>query len=216
MKPILTLFVALGALGLAQTSAPANPPITVTPVQQAPVQLQPTPTPPVTTQPRTTSPATTTQPTTTQPTATQPAATQPTTTQPAATQAPVPGRADLLAITRAVGGPGEVQLTLTLRTQGSSGQLQTARRQDCAFAPQVRVLEVGTRRVVYPDARREPLICTQELRTDRLSSGVEGAVVFERSIRLPAGEYVVESWYQGFYNDAEVRVPALPTRVTVR
>lgn len=206
MKPFLTLFVALGALGLAQTSAPANPPVTVTPVQQAPVQLQTTPsTPPRTAQPATT-PASTAQP----------AGAQPASAQPAGTQAPVPGRADLLAITRAVGGSGEVRLTLTLRTQGSSGQLQTARGQDCAFAPQVRILEVGTRRVVYPDARREPLICTQELRTDRLSAGVEGAVVFERSVRLPAGEYVVESWYRGFYNDEEVRVPALPTRVTVR
>lgn len=115
---------------------------------------------------------------------------------------------------------GKLKLTLTLNSQKATDILLETNRdneQNCAFAPTVRLLKVGTREVVYPSGA--PRICAQDLQTDRLSAGK--SVTFGRTLDLPAGEYMVEGWWTGVASGAgltaaRARVPAQPIRVTVR
>ena len=83
-----------------------------------------------------------------------------------------------------------------------------------AAAPQVRVLEVGTRAVVYPVPGASPRICAQDLETK--TAPANGNVTFTRELELAPGEYMVESWLTGFANDLLVKVPAAPVRITVK
>ncbi|GBF04301.1 hypothetical protein DAERI_010473 [Deinococcus aerius] len=112
---------------------------------------------------------------------------------------------------------GSVPLTLTLKSSLAEPITFGVGRdndQNCAFAPTVRVLRVGTREVVYPAPGAEPRICTQELLTKTAPAG--GSAVFTRDLNLPAGDYIIEGWFGGFAHDERVKVPAQPVRVTVR
>lgn len=87
-------------------------------------------------------------------------------------------------------------------------------KQECAFAPEVRVLAVGTKDVIYPNG--EPRICTQEIREETVPAN--GSVTFDRTLKLPAGEYMVEVWMVAFVGDEGVRtkIAGDPKRVTVK
>lgn len=136
--------------------------------------------------------------------------------QPPASSPGAPGGVGAtLAAPRSVGGT--VPLTLTLKSSRTAPlplSLGRDNDQNCAFAPTVRVLRVGTREVVYPVPGAEPRICTQELLTRTLPA--RGSVVFTRDLDLPAGEYMIEGWFAGFADDERVKIPAQPVRVTVR
>ncbi|WP_027481403.1 hypothetical protein [Deinococcus pimensis] len=119
------------------------------------------------------------------------------------------------ASARTTTGAAGVKVDLTLRNTTATDVALMAGRsnsQQCAFPPHVRVLRVGTREVVYPSG--EPRICTQELRTETVTAN--GTLTLSRTLDLPAGEYVVEVWWQGFANDEAAKVPAQPVRVTVQ
>ncbi|EYB66631.1 hypothetical protein DEIPH_ctg079orf0010 [Deinococcus phoenicis] len=121
----------------------------------------------------------------------------------------------LLTAPRTVAGP--VPLTLTLNSSLTVPVTFAAARdndQNCAAAPTVRVLRVGTREVVYPVPGASPRICTQDLLGK--TAPARGNAVFTRTLDLPAGDYMIEGWFAGFGNDLRVKVPAQPVRVTVR
>lgn len=126
----------------------------------------------------------------------------------------VPGLSATLSAPRSVSG--EVPLTLTLQSSRGAVTLGVGRdnEQNCATAPRVRVLRVGTREVVYPAPGAEPRLCAQDLETRSLPAG--GRTVFTRRLALPAGEYMIEGWLTGFVADAAGKVPAAPVRVTVK
>ncbi|MFC6591198.1 hypothetical protein ACFP81_03570 [Deinococcus lacus] len=108
---------------------------------------------------------------------------------------------------------GELPLTLVVFNQATEAMtLSAARdnRQNCAVAPLVRVLEVGTRRVVYPPAEAEPMLCAQDMDIRTLEPA--GSTSFSRTLKLPAGEYMVEGWHPANGQ----KVPAQPVRVSVR
>lgn len=112
---------------------------------------------------------------------------------------------------------GKVNLTFTVRSSSKAPITFSVRRdneQNCAAAPQVRVLEVGTRAVVYPVPGASPRICAQDLETK--TAPANGNVTFTRELELAPGEYMVESWLTGFANDLLVKVPAAPVRITVK
>ncbi|MDB5044806.1 MAG: hypothetical protein JWQ08_856, partial [Deinococcus sp.] len=95
---------------------------------------------------------------------------------------------------------GRVSLTLKVtNTSPKAVQLGAARDNDqnCAVAPLVRVLRVGTREVVYPVAG-EPRLCAQDFRTD--TAGVGEAVKYTRDLDLLPGEYMIEGWFAGSVN----------------
>ncbi|GHF31006.1 hypothetical protein HNQ07_000646 [Deinococcus metalli] len=107
-------------------------------------------------------------------------------------------------------------LSMTVQRPGGPVLVVAVRRdnaQNCAFAPLLRVVEVGTRRVVYPVAGRQRL-CTQEIVTK--STAATGRLSFSREVTLPPGEYVIEAWLPGVVEGALVRVPAAPVRVSVK
>lgn len=141
----------------------------------------------------------------------------PATPAPSSTTMPAP----LSGVTATLAAPrnvtGSIPLTLTLRSSLAEPVTFGVGRdndQNCAFAPTVRVLRVGTREVVYPAPGAEPRICTQELLTKTAPAG--GSVVFTRDLDLPAGDYIIEGWFGGFADNERVKVPAQPVRVTVR
>lgn len=112
---------------------------------------------------------------------------------------------------------GKVGLTFTVRSSRAAPITFSVRRdndQNCTTAPQVRVLEVGTRAVVYPPPGAAPRICAQDLETK--TAPAKGNVTFTRELELAPGEYMVESWLTGFANDLLVKVPAAPMRITVK
>ncbi|GAA5500628.1 hypothetical protein Dxin01_00350 [Deinococcus xinjiangensis] len=112
---------------------------------------------------------------------------------------------------------GGLRLTLTLSsTLGKSVELLAPRdnRQECAFAPSVRVLKVGTREVVYPNGSGNAMLCAQDMSTQQLKAG--GSVAYSRTLNLPAGEYMIESWFLGSADGMRVKVPAQPVRVAVK
>ena len=126
--------------------------------------------------------------------------------------------ADLTArtsVTRYTSSP--VKLTMTVANQtGREQELSAPRdnRQDCAAGPLVRVLEVGTRNVVYPPAGNgNAMLCAQDLFVKTVAAG--GSVRLERTLNLPAGDYMIESWFSGNAADGKVRLAAEPVRVTV-
>lgn len=120
-----------------------------------------------------------------------------------------------LAAPRSGGGPLALTLTLTsARDTPVAFGVGRDNRQNCALAPTVRVLRVGTREVVYPVPGEEPRLCSQELQGGTLTA--RGRVTFTRDLDLPAGEYMVEGWFAGFADGVRVKVPAQPVRVTVR
>lgn len=84
--------------------------------------------------------------------------------------------------------------------------------QNCAAAPSVRVLEVGTRKVVYPTGDKR--ICTQEMVERTAPAG--GTAIFERTLKLPVGEYMVEGWFQGFISGQLIKSGAQPVRISVK
>lgn len=188
------LLTVLALAGVAGASVPTAPPeIPPLPLELPPVQGQP---PEPTTQapvaPRPSSPA-------------QPAPVAP---------AVLPGLSATLFVPRTV--TGALTLTFTVRSTRLSPVVFGVRRdndQNCAFAPLMRVIEVGTQRVVYPVTGQQRL-CTQEIVTK--STAVSGNVSFTRTLTLPAGEYMLESWLSARVDNAAVRVPARPVRVTVK
>ncbi|WP_019584835.1 hypothetical protein [Deinococcus apachensis] len=148
-----------------------------------------------------------------------PGSTNSTGTSPATTLTTTP--APLSGVTATLAAPrnvtGSIPLTLTLKSSLAGPITFGVGRdndQNCAFAPTVRVLRVGTREVVYPAPGAEPRICTQELMTK--TAPANGNVVFTRDLDLPAGDYIIEGWFGGFADDTRVKVPAQPVRVTVQ
>lgn len=112
---------------------------------------------------------------------------------------------------------GRLPLTLSLKSsRAASVKVQVARdnEQNCATAPTVRVLRVGTREVVYPEPGKSPSLCAQDLRTDTLAA--RGQATYTRELNLAPGEYMVEGWLSGFAQGVRVKVPAQPVRVTVK
>lgn len=121
----------------------------------------------------------------------------------------------VLSVPRTV--TGKVPLTLTLKSNRTAAvKLEVPRdnEQNCATAPTVRVLRVGSREVVYPPAGQSPRLCAQDLRSDTLGAGKQ--VGYLRDLDLPAGEYMIEGWLTGFADGLRVKVPAQPVRVTVK
>lgn len=120
-----------------------------------------------------------------------------------------------LQIPRTVGT--EFSLSLTLQNGQTVPLKLSAGRdsdQNCTAAPSIRVLQVGTRDVVYPVGDKR--ICTQEMVERTAPAG--GSAVFERTLKLPAGEYMVEGWFQGFARTAGqlVKISAQPVRISVK
>ncbi|CAM4146584.1 hypothetical protein [Deinococcus marmoris] len=200
MKPralLLTALLTLPVLAAAQDAAPATlpeiPPVmTPLPVSPPSVPTSPAPTTPL--------------PTPAMPTA-------PSTPAPAAVA--LPDVQANLFVPRTV--TGKVALTFTVRSTRATPITFSVRRdneQNCSTAPQVRVLEVGTRAVVYPLPGASPRICAQDLETR--TAPARGNVSFTRELELAPGEYMVESWLTGFANNLLVKVPAAPMRITVK
>ncbi len=111
-----------------------------------------------------------------------------------------------------------VRLTMTVSNSNSSAQPQELsaprdNRQDCSFGPLVRVLEVGTRRVVYPPAEdsAQPMLCAQDMFMETVPAG--GSLKLERSLNLPKGDYMIESWFGSA--GGSLRLSSEPVRVTV-
>ena len=145
-----------------------------------------------------------------------PAPVSPVPAKPAPAPAPtaLPGAAANLFVPRTVTGP--LKLTFTIRNIGTRALVFGARRdnaQNCAVAPLLRVVRVGTGEVVYPvpGAKR---LCTQDFIVK--SAAVKSNVSYSRSLDLPAGEYMLESWFAGLANGVPVKVPAPAIRVTVK
>ena len=152
-----------------------------------------------------------------------PAPAQPVPAQPAPTQPtlilPAPIMLDQVGATLSAprNVSGEFALSLTLTNNQAAALGFSAGRdsdQNCAAAPLVRVLQVGTRAVIYPTGEKR--ICTQEQQIQTAPAG--GRAVFTRTLTLPAGEYMIEGWFQGFAGKAgqQVKVSAQPVRVSVK
>lgn len=126
----------------------------------------------------------------------------------------LPGVRGTLTVARTLNGM--VPLTFTIRAGGTPIMFGVRRdnAQNCAFAPLVRVVQVGTQQVVYPAAGSQKRLCTQEIVTKSTAS--TGMVSFSRDLPLPPGEYMVESWLTGLANGQLVKVAALPVRVSVK
>ena len=77
----------------------------------------------------------------------------------------------------------------------------------------MRVLEVGTRRVVYPPAEdsAQPMLCAQDMFMETVPAG--GSLKLERSLNLPKGDYMIESWFGSA--GGSLRLSSEPVRVTV-
>ncbi|AZI42135.1 hypothetical protein EHF33_04735 [Deinococcus psychrotolerans] len=125
------------------------------------------------------------------------------------------GVSAILQIPRTVGT--EFSISLTLKNGQLSPMNFSAGRdsdQNCAAVPSIRVLQVGTREVVYPTGDKR--ICTQEMVERTAAAG--GSATFERTLKLPAGEYMVEGWFQGFAGEPEqtAKISAQPVRISVK
>lgn len=110
---------------------------------------------------------------------------------------------------------GEFEVKLSIRNvRAEALELQAARNnaQNCAYAPLVRVLAVGTREVVYPVAG-EPKMCSQDMQTQKVDPNE--TVTFTRTLNLPAGDYMIENWFTGLVNGELLKIPGTPVRVTV-
>ncbi len=112
---------------------------------------------------------------------------------------------------------GRVNVQLVLNSSlGQALQLALVRDsgQDCALAPLVRVLKVGTREVVYPPAAASPHLCAQDIRTDQLPT--RGRLNYARTLPLAPGDYMLEGWWLGTADGVRVKVPAQPVRISVK
>ncbi|OLV19945.1 hypothetical protein [Deinococcus marmoris] len=193
MKPralLLTALLTLPVLAAAQDTAPATLPEIPPVMTPLPVSPPSVPTPPA--------PAMLTAPST-----------------PAPAAVALPDVQANLFVPRTV--TGKVALTFTVRSSRATPITFSVRRdneQNCSTAPQVRVLEVGTRAVVYPLSGVSPRLCAQDLETK--TAAAKGNVTFTRELELAPGEYMVESWLTGFADDLLVKVPAAPMRITVK
>jgi len=120
-----------------------------------------------------------------------------------------------LSAPRNVSGEFTLRLNLT-NNQAAALDFSAGRdnEQNCAAAPLVRVLQVGTRAVIYPTGEKR--ICTQEQQIQTAPAG--GSATFTRTLILPAGEYMIEGWFQGFAGKAGqlVKVSAQPVRISVK
>ncbi|GAA4021961.1 hypothetical protein GCM10022631_40300 [Deinococcus rubellus] len=195
--PLLFLGVLMLPAALAQTNLPEIPPVN----QPLPIPAQPAPLPPI--------PA--------QPAPLPPIPTQP--SPPPTLILPAPVILDKVGATlsapRTVSG--EFTLSLSLKNDQAAALDFSAGRdseQNCAAAPSLRVLQVGTRAVIYPTGEKR--ICTQEQQIQTAPAG--GSATFTRTLTLPAGEYMVEGWFQGFAGKAgqQVKVSAQPVRISVK
>ncbi|WP_295823484.1 hypothetical protein [uncultured Deinococcus sp.] len=198
-RVLLTALALAGAAGASLQSAP--PEIPALPPELPPVEGQPAAPVPLEPAPLETVP---------------PALVVPRPSRPVPTRPPVvlDGVTATLFVPRTV--TGALKLTFTVRSTRPAPVVFGVRRdndQNCAFAPLLRVVEVGTQRVVYPVAGQQRL-CTQEVVTK--STAVSGNVSFSRTLTLPGGEYMLESWLSARVGGAAVRVPARPVRVTVK
>lgn len=111
---------------------------------------------------------------------------------------------------------GEFSVGLTLNNAGTNTVTLTASRdsdQNCAFAPLLRVLKVGSREVVYPTCG-SPRICTQDALNTPLAAAK--STLLERKLTLPAGEYMVEGWFGGGVDGQSAKVGAVPVRLSVQ
>ncbi len=193
MKPralLLTALLTLPVLAAAQDTAPVTLPEIPPVMIPLPVSPPSVPTPPTPAMP-----------------------TAPSTPAPAAVA--LPDVQANLFVPRTV--TGKVNLTFTVRSSRATPITFSVRRdneQNCTTAPQVRVLEVGTRAVVYPLSGTSPRLCAQDLETK--TAAAKGNVTFTRELELAPGEYMVESWLTGFAGDLLVKVPAVPVRITVK
>ncbi|RTR25911.1 hypothetical protein [Deinococcus radiophilus] len=110
-----------------------------------------------------------------------------------------------------------VTLTLTLQNlTGKQQEISSPRdnRQECSFGPMVRVLEVGTRKVVYPpEGAGNVMLCAQDMFVGTIPAG--GTIKLERELELPKGDYMVESWFAGYGLGGTIKVPAEAKRLTV-
>lgn len=109
-----------------------------------------------------------------------------------------------------------VRLSIMLQNSSAQAQdLSAARdnRQGCVAGFMVRVLEVGSRKVVYPAEGGEPMLCAQDMWTQTVPAGA--SVRLERTLELPAGDYMIESWFGGNAGNGSVKLAAEPVRVTV-
>lgn len=188
--PLLLLGVLSLPAVLAQTALPEIPPVNQP--LPAPVPALPTPVLPI--------PA-------------QPAPVQPTLILPALIMLDKVSAS--LSAPRTVSGEFTLSLTLT-NNQAAALGFSAGRDSDqnCAAAPTVRVLQVGTRAVIYPTGEKR--ICTQEQQLQTAPAG--GSATFTRALTLPAGEYMIEGWFQGFAGTAgqQVKVSAQPVRISVK
>ncbi|PNY82530.1 hypothetical protein [Deinococcus koreensis] len=177
--------LALPALAQATASLPEIPP--VPPQTGTPGEIAPTPIP---------------------------APGKPAPAKPAPAPVPLADVAANLFTPRSVTGP--LKLTFTIRNTGTRTLVFGARRdnaQNCAVAPLLRVVRVGTGEVVYPTPGAKRL-CTQDFIVK--SAPVKGNASYSRELTLPVGEYMLESWFAGLANGVPVKLPAPAMRVTVK
>lgn len=195
-----TLLALLAALPLTLAAAQEIQPINPSPLPPGPAEPFPTPLTPQVPTPQT-----------------------PPSTQPVLNPVPTTPNvfASLVGVTATLSSPltlkGKATLVFTLKsTLNNDLTLMTNRdnRQNCAFAPSLRVLKVGTREVVYPDGSGNAMLCAQDMKTDTLKAG--SSVRYTRTVTLPAGEYMVEGWYLSLAGEQRVKVAAQPIRVTVK
>lgn len=113
---------------------------------------------------------------------------------------------------------GQLKLGMVLsNTTGQTLNIQMARDndQDCTFGPSLRILEVGTRKIIYPQ-KGEPMLCPQDIKTETIKAASKITINRSLDTILPAGEYMVESWVKGLVNDKEVKLRAKPKRISVK
>lgn len=129
--------------------------------------------------------------------------------------------ASLPGVTATLSSPltlkGRATLVLKLNsTLKTPVKLMTNRdnRQDCVFAPSVRVVKVGTREVAYPNGSGNVKLCAQDMKVASLPAG--GSTHFTRTLDLPTGEYMIEGWFLGSADGTRVKIDAAPIRVTVK
>lgn len=131
---------------------------------------------------------------------------------------PAPTAGIITKLDSARNSGGQLKLGMILsNTTGQTLNIQMARDndQDCTFGPSLRILEVGTRKIVYPQ-KGEPMMCPQDMKTETIKP--TSKITIDRSLDtiLPVGDYMIESWVKGFVNGKEVKLRAQPKRVSVK
>lgn len=111
---------------------------------------------------------------------------------------------------------GTVVTRLTLQNVGPTNVTLTASRhsgQNCAYAPLLRVLKVGSRQVVYP-TDEPPHLCTQEALNTTLKP--QQSLTLEHNIKLPTGDYLLEGWFSGGINGQFQKISAAPILIKIK